>query len=382
MMSRIIVPLAKPWFDEREVRAAADVVSSGWLFMGPRVQEFEVHFASMLCAKHAIAVNSGSSALLICLLALEIGPGDEILVPDMTFISTASCALFTGATPRFVDIEMRTYGMDSSRLEGAITPRTRAIIPVHYAGQTAEMEQILSVATKHGIPVIEDAAAAQMAKYKDRYAGTLGRAGIFSFTPSKPMSVGEGGMIVTDDDEFNAKARLIRNFGDSDKFQWITPGYNFRMMDIQGAIGNCQLDKVEEAVRLRHLIAAEYTSAFAGIPGVITPLVRTSAEINFQLYTVRIDEKITGVGRNEFMEGLAKRGVASRLYYPALHRASVFSRFMPGSDHNFPNASLFADTAVSLPLFPTMTEEQITVVIRSVGQVLGGGNKPLDISHN
>jgi perosamine synthetase len=365
-VTNIRVPLAKPWFDDREALAASEVVKSGWLFMGPQVREFEAQFAAMLGVKHAIAVNSGSSALLVTLLAMGIGPGDEVLVPDMTFISTASCALFAGATPRFVDIELKTYGMDPADLESKVSARTRAIIPVHYAGQTAEMSAILRVAEKYGIPVIEDAAEAQLSRYGNSYAGSMGRAGIFSFTPSKPMTVGEGGMIVTGDDQLAENARLVRNFGDADKFSWVRLGYNFRMMDIQAAIGICQLRKVAEAVRIRRLIARAYTDQLAGIPGIITPFVRSAEDANFQLYTIRVNKKAAGISRDRLMQSLAEQGVASRLYYPALHRAPVFSRLNPGMDASFPSACAFADSAVSLPLYPTMTEEEINHVIRSV----------------
>ena len=369
-MKPMQIPLAKPWFDSEEIQAAGAVVKSGWLFMGPRVHEFEKQFAAMLGVKHAIAVNSGSSALLVTLLAMGIGQGDEVLVPDMTFVSTASCAFFAGATPRFVDIELKTYGMDPADLEARINPRTRAIVPVHYAGQTAEMSAILGIAEKHGIPVIEDAAEAQLSRYGSRYAGTMGRAAIFSFTPSKPMTVGEGGMIVTADDQLAESARLVRNFGDADKFAWVRLGYNFRMMDIQGAIGICQLKKVAEAVRLRREIAHAYTEELKKIPGIITPYVRAPEDTNFQLYTIRLDEKIAPMNRDRFMQLLAAQGVASRLYYPALHRAPVFARVNPGTDKQFPNASVFAGSAVSLPLYPTLTSEEIKHVIRSVKQAM------------
>jgi dTDP-4-amino-4,6-dideoxygalactose transaminase len=364
------VPLSKPWFDDSEPLVASEVVKSGWLFMGPQVREFEMQFAAMIGTKHAIAVNSGSSALLVTLLSLGIGPGDEILAPDMTFVSTASCALFTGATPKFVDIELNTYGMDPADLERRITPQTRAIIPVHYAGQTAEMRPILDIAATHGIPVIEDAAEAQMSCYGDRNAGTLAKAAIFSFTPSKLMTVGEGGMIVTDDDGIAERAGLARNFGDQGKFAWSTLGFNFRMMDIQGAIGLRQLHKVHEAVRRRRLIAQEYTNAFRKIPGVVTPYVRREADTNFQLYTILIGPTADGIDRDDFMQTLATRGVASRLYYPALHRAPVFAHTIPGSDDQFPNATYFAQSAVSLPIYPTMTEEEIRYVIRSVEDIM------------
>jgi len=204
----------------------------------------------------------------------------------------------------------------------------------------------------------------------------MGHAGIFSFTPSKPMTVGEGGMIVTPDDQLAENARLVRNFGDADKFSWVRLGYNFRMMDIQGAIGICQLQKVAEAVRLRRVIARTYTEELGKNPGITTPFVRSDEDSNFQLYTIRLDEKTARINRDRFVLSLAEQGVASRLYYPALHRAPVFSHLNPGTDEHFPNASAFANTAVSLPLYPTMTEEEINHVIRSVKRVMDGAQRP------
>src|SRR5262249_7833652 len=242
------VPLARPWFDETEVRGAADVVRSGWIIFGPKVEEFEQRFAAMVGAKYGIAVNSGSAALLVAMAALGVGPGDEIVAPDMTFVSTASSALFLGATPRFCDIERRWYGMDAATLERAVTPRTKAIVPVHFAGQSCALGPILDFARKKGIPVLEDAAESHLARYDGRPTAPIGEIGIFSFTPSKPMTTGEGGMIVTSDKELADRCRLFRNFGDVGKFDWQELGFNFRMPEVMGAIGLAQLAKLEEAV--------------------------------------------------------------------------------------------------------------------------------------
>ncbi len=197
-----MIPLAKPFYDKAEVEAASRILSSDWLISGPETEAFENEFASLVGAKHAIAVNSGSSALLVAQSAIGISTGDEVIVPNMTFVSTASAAMYLGARPVFCDITMDDYGLDPERLEACITTHTKAILPVHYAGQSARMDSILEIAARHGIPVIEDAAESHLARFGDAYTGTMGAAGIFSFTPSKPMTTGEGGLIVTDDSDF------------------------------------------------------------------------------------------------------------------------------------------------------------------------------------
>jgi len=362
------VPLARPWIGEEEALAAADVIRSGWLIAGPRVEEFEHRFADMLGARHAVAVSSGSTALLVAYSALGIETGDEILVPDMTFISTATAATYLGARPVFVDIEMRSYGMDPCQLDSAIGPRTKAIVPVDYAGQTAEMEPILAVARRRGLAVVEDAAEAHLSEYAGRRAGTLGDIGIFSFTPSKPMTTGEGGMLVTDDLALAERARRIREYGDTGKFEWDGPGLNFRMPEAAGAVGLVQLEKLEEAVTRRRAIAARYDGAFSSCDPLITPWVRGDADVNYQLYTLRLDLELLDVDRDQIMAQLADLGIATRLYYPALHRQKVFGgRF---ERVRFPNSSRFQETALSLPIFPTLEESEIDAVVESVLDVV------------
>lgn len=360
------VPLAKPWIGEEESRPAEEVVRSGWLIQGPRVARFEERFAERVGAKHAVAVNSGSSALLVAMGALGIGPGDEVLCPDMSFVSTASAALFLGARPVFADIEMTYYGMDPGQVERWIGPRTRAIVPVHYAGHSAEMGPILEVAGRRGVPVLEDAAESHLARYRgERFTGTLGRIGIFSFTPSKPMTTGEGGMIVTDDDELADKCRLFRNFGDRGKFEWDVLGFNFRMPEVMGAIGLGQLDRLDEAIRRRRAIAARYTAGLAGREELILPRERTPEDANYQLYTIRIPD-----GRDRVRTALARRGVGTRLYYPAFHHQGVFRACGPFDAADYPNAVEYERTALSLPIFPTLTHDEQDYVIGSLHEAL------------
>ena len=364
------VPLARPWFDDAEVRGAADVVRSGWIIFGPKVEEFEQRFASMVGARHGIAVNSGSAALLVAMGALGVGSGDEIIAPDMTFVSTASSAMFLGATPRFCDIERRYYGMDPTALEKAITPRTKAIVPVHFAGQSCELEPILEIARRHGIPVLEDAAESHLARYNGKATGSIGQIGIFSFTPSKPMTTGEGGMIVTSDKDLADRCRLLRNFGDAGKFDWRVLGFNFRMPEVMGAIGLAQLGKLEEAVRRRRAVAGRYRQLLADSKLITLPAERTPDDANYQLFPILLDLARLNATRDQIVANLWEQGVSTRLYYPPLHKAPVFEKFGPFDDRSFPNTLWYAERALSLPIFPTITDQEQDFVAHSLLELL------------
>ncbi|MDP9000224.1 MAG: DegT/DnrJ/EryC1/StrS family aminotransferase, partial [Myxococcota bacterium] len=305
---------------------------------------------------------SGSSALLVAMSALGVGPGDEIIAPDMTFVSTASAALFLGAVPRFCDIEPAYFGMAPVELEKRITPRTKVIVPVHYAGHSCEMDPILDIARRHGIAVLEDAAESHLALHGGRATGTLGAAGIFSFTPSKPMTTGEGGMIVTDDEAIAQRCRSIRNFGDRGKFDWQDLGFNFRMPEVMGAIGLAQLVKLPEAVRRRREVAARYRRLLAGADIITLPRERVPQDANYQLFTILLDIDRLTVSRDDVIAALWELGVSTRLYYPPLHRAGVFARFGPHDDRDYPIAVWYAQRALSLPLYPTLTHEEQDVV--------------------
>jgi len=365
------VPLSRPWFDEEEPRAAAEVVRSGWLISGPVVEEFERRFGSRLGGVEAVAVNSGSSALLVALAALGVGPGDEVLVPDMTFVSTATAAMFLGARPVFVDINLQNYCLDPKDAERKITPRTKVIIPVHYAGHAADMDEIIELARRNGLRVLEDAAESHLALYRGgAYTGTIGDVGIFSFTPSKPMTTGEGGMIVTPDPDLAARCRLLRNFGDTEKFRWEMLGFNFRMPEVMGAIGLAQLDKLDRAVTLRRAVAARYTEALRDEEAVILPTLRTPDDGNYQLYTIRLRLERLALDRDAVIRALEARGVGARLYYPPLHLQGVFARDGDRPrDDEFPNAMTFDRTALSLPIFPMLSaaeQEYVIAVLRDI----------------
>lgn len=359
------IPLSRPWFGDEEATAAAEVVRSGWLISGPAVEEFERRFGKRLGGVEAVAVNSGSSALLTAMAALGVTAGDEVLVPDMTFVSTASAALYLGARPVFADINLENYCLDPDDAERKITPRTKVIVPVHYAGHTADMDAILALARRRGLRVLEDAAEAHLARYRaGAWAGTIGDIGIFSFTPSKPMTTGEGGMIVTRDPDLARRCRLLRNFWDTGKFQWEALGFNFRMPEVMGAIGLVQLGKLDAAVERRRAIGARYTEAFAKEQAIIPPTLRTAEDGNFQLYTIRLRTEQLTIDRDAVIRALDARGVDSRLYYPPLHPQPVF-----GGDGGraaateAPRTLAYAASALSLPIFPSLGDEEHNHVV-------------------
>lgn len=361
------VPLARPWIDERELQAAHDVIASGLLCQGAKTAEFESAFADAVGARHAVATSSGSTAILVALQAMGVRAGDEVIVPDMTFVSTATAAMYLGARPVLADITLTDYNLQIDRLGEHIRPRTRVVIPVHYAGQTADMAPLRDLAARHGLLILEDAAEAHLARYRGGdCAGTIGDVGIFSFTPTKLMTTGEGGMIVTADEGVARECRSIRNFGDRGKFDWDELGFNFRMTDIAAAIGLCQLAKLPEIVAARRRKAGRYDAAFRGIEAIVTPVVRAVDDINYQLYTIRLRLEQLRIDRDEVIARLAARGIASRLYYPALHRMPVFKDLGPFADERFPNAVAFERSALSLPVFTGLTEDEQDRIIEAM----------------
>jgi perosamine synthetase len=365
------VPLARPYFDEREAEAAAAVVATGMLCQGARVAELERAFAAATGVDFAVAVSSGSTALLVALDALGVGTGDEVIVPAMTFVSTATAAMYLGARPVFCDIELETYSMNPAAIEPLITERTRAIVPVHYGGQVADMDPINEIAAARQIAVLEDAAGAHTSRYRgDRPAGSLGDAAIFSFTPSKVMTCGEGGMITTGDAEIAERCRRCRNFGDHSKFEWRSLGFNFRMTEVAAAIGLVQLDKLEHMVAARRRHAADYDAGIAEIAGVIGPASRGPNDANHQIYTVRFDLDALDCDRDRIAAELGERGVASRVYFPALPEMGVFAAVCDRRLADFPNAALFDRSALSLPIFTSITEAEKRQVIDALAEVV------------
>src|SRR5437870_5377732 len=300
---------------EAELAAVREVLASGMLTQGPKVEAFEKAFAKDLGRKHAIAVTNGTAALHVALLAHGIGPGQEVVIPPLTFFATASTVLLCGAKPVFVDIDRSSYNVDPAKVSSVITRKTAAIMPVHLYGQTAEMDPILAAARDRGIPVIEDAAQAAGAEYHGKKAGNLGDTACFSFYATKNMTTGEGGMIVTDDDRIAEKARLLRHHGQPAKYEHVLVGFNYRMTEIAAAIGLAQLAKLDGWVKQRRANARALTKGLDGIEGLVPPSEGNWMVHSFYQYIVRREEPFPR-SRDEIVEDLNEDGIGCRPSYP------------------------------------------------------------------
>jgi dTDP-4-amino-4,6-dideoxygalactose transaminase len=351
-----VIPIARPQMGEEEKRLVWEVLESGVLAQGPRVRELEERFAAVIGTPHAVATSSGTTALHLALLGFGIGAGDEVITVPFTFIASATTVLFTGARPVLVDVREDDFTMDPSLIEAAITPRTRAIMPVSLYGQPADMPAIQAIADRHGLAIVEDAAQSHGATVDGRNSGTFG-AGVFSFYPTKNMTTGEGGMITTADPEYAERVRLLREHGMKVRYHHDVVGYNFRMTDIHAAIGLAQLAKLSNNNARRKAIAARYDTE---LRGVITPRVRPGATHVYHQYTIRVNR------RDEFAEALKELGVGTAIYYPIpVHRQKPFLAMGYG-DQRYPVTELLTDQVLSIPVHPSLTDDEVGTVIDAV----------------
>jgi perosamine synthetase len=353
-----MIPVARPDIGPEEIAAVTEVLESGMLASGRRVAELESRWAEFIGTTHAIAVSNGTVALMCIFQGLGLGKGDEVITVGHTFNATASSILSTGATPVFVDIERDTYLIDVSRIESAITPRTRAICPVHLFGLPAEMDKIVAIAERYDLAIVEDACQAHGAEFRGRRVGSFGH-GAFSLYGTKNMTTGEGGLITTDDDRLADWIRLYRNQGMRERYRHEILGYNFRLTDIAAAIGLCQLDKLERNTARRQAIAARYDDAFADLP-VRTPVTPADRTHVFHQYTIAVEGDRDGI-----VADLGEAGVATGIYYPIpVHRQPyVLER---GLHADLPMTDLASLSTLSLPMFPGLTDEEQAVVIAAV----------------
>jgi dTDP-4-amino-4,6-dideoxygalactose transaminase len=332
---------------------------SGMLAQGARVAELEERFAAMVGVPHAVAVSSGTAALHLALLGLGIGPGDEVVTVPFTFIASANSIVYTGARAAFVDVSTDDFCIDVARVEAAITPRTRAIMPVSLYGQPADMPALAALAEARGLALVEDAAQSHGATFAGRPSGSWG-VGCFSFYPTKNMTSGEGGMLSTADAGLADRVRLLREHGMSKRYHHDTLGYNFRMTDIHAAIGLAQLAKLPTFNTRRRQIAARYD---AELRGVLIPQVRPGVLHVYHQYTLRVNR------RDEFAAALAERGVGSGIYYPIpVHRQKPFGALGYG-EQVYPVSERLADEVLSIPVHPGLSDAEVAAVIVAVNEV-------------
>ncbi len=366
------VGMSAPDIGEREIELAVEVLRSGILSIGPMVERFEALVARQIGVKHAVAVSSGTAGLHTCLVAAGVGPGDEVVTPSFSFAASANAVMFERARPVFVDIDANTLNLDPELVEGAMSPRTKAILPVHVFGQPADMRPIRDIADRHGVAVIEDACEAIGATYEGRNAGSLGTAAVFAFYPNKQITTGEGGMIVTDDDDLATSYRSLRNQGRDVFDGWLQHsrlGYNYRLSELHAAIGVAQMERFDELMAKRDRVAAEYSARLIDVPGVQTPCVAASTtRMSWFVYVVRLD---TSINRNSVVERLAEQDIPSRPYFPPIHLQPHYRQALGSAAGDLPVTERESSRTLALPFHANLDDEEIDLVCSALRRAIG-----------
>jgi perosamine synthetase len=354
---RVNIPVAEPKFQEIDLSYITECILTGWVSSsGKFVKRFEELFAKFCHAKFAVSTTSGTTALHLALVVLGVGPGDEVIVPTLTFIATANAVRYTGAQPVFVDSDSETWNINAAEIELAITSKTKAIIPVHLYGHPANMDPIIKIAAKHGLAVVEDAAEAHGALYKNKNVGSLGDIGIFSFFGNKIITTGEGGMVVTNNGALAEKIRILRDHGmDENRRYWHTVlGYNYRMTNIQAALGVAQMERIGYILERKRKIALAYHKALKDLPGITLPPEAKWAKNVFWMYSILIDGKQFGMTRDELMERLESKGIETRPIFPPVHIQPIYA-----TGQNLPIAERLAVQGLNLPSSINLTQRDI-----------------------
>jgi dTDP-4-amino-4,6-dideoxygalactose transaminase len=381
-MSSEFIPFHRPAIGEDEIQSVVETLKSGWLTTGPKVKRFEEDFARYLGCGHAIAVNSGTAALHLALDAIGIKEGDDVIVPTMTFAATAEVVVYFRANPVLVDCEPETLNLDPKQIEAAITSKTKAIIPVHIAGQPCNMDEILKIAKKYDLKVIEDAAHALPASCQGKKVGTIGDITCFSFYATKTITTGEGGMATTENPEWANRMRVMSLHGISldawdrytDKGSWyyeiIRPGYKYNLTDIAAAIGIEQLKRCDEFWEARRRIAGHYHEAFADLPEIQVPACMPDIQHAWHLYAIQLNIERLKVNRQDFIKALKAQNIGTSVHFIPLHLHPFYRDKVGYQPADFPRASEVFERIVSLPIYPRMTEANVRDVIVAVRKLI------------
>lgn len=378
-MNQAFLPFSRPSIGDEEIAAVEQVLRSGWITTGPKNQELEQQFAAYVGCKHAVALSSATGGMHITLLALGIGPGDEVITPSQTWVSTANMICLLGATPVFVDVDRDTLMTDAATIEAAITPRTKAIIPVHYAGAAFDLDPLYALADKHGIAVIEDAAHSAGTRYQGRAIGAQGTA-IFSFHAIKNMTCAEGAMFVTDDQKLADRVRMLKfhglgvdaydrlTGGRKPQAQVIEPGFKYNLADINAAIALVQLQRLDEINAKRTELAQTYLQRLEGLPVQPLSVPTYPQQHAWHLFILRIDEQRCGMDREAFMKALQEQNIGTGIHFIATHLHTYYRQRFPGI--HLPNTEWNSARLCSIPLFPDMTTADVERVVGAIEHIL------------
>ena len=376
-----LIPYSRQSVDEEDVRFVAEVLRSDWITTGPKVAEFEELFANTVKAKYAVAVSSGTAVLHAAMFALDISSGDEVIVPTMTFAASANCVVFQGGTPVFVDVDPNTLLLDPTQVEVKITPRTKAMIAVDYAGQPCDYDCLKEIAQRHHLVLVADACHSLGGKYKGQGVGTLADLTVFSFHPVKQITTGEGGMVVTDNLEFAVKMRRFRNHGITAEhtqraeqgtwyYEMLDLGYNYRLTDFQCALGISQLRKLEKWVKRRQEIANHYDRAFSERLGISPLAVRPDVSHAYHLYVIRLELERLQVNRAQIFSALKAENIGVNVHYIPVHLHPFYRKRFGTKLGDCPVAESVYERIISLPIFPMMKDKDIDDVISACLKVI------------
>ncbi len=382
MQQHPYIVFGRPTIGESEIEAVTQTLRSGWLGTGPQVQQFQKRFAEYMGVKHAVAVGSCTAALHLSLEAAGIGAGDEVITTPLTFAATANAIVHAGATPVFADVDPATMNLDPDQVKAKITERTKAILPVHFAGRPCDMTRLGSIAQSHGLTVIEDCAHAIEAFYHGQKVGALGDASCFSFYVTKNMTTAEGGMLCTNRDDIAEKARVLALHGMSadawsrfsdagfKHYEVMHPGYKYNMTDIQASLGLQQMAHLPSWLASRERIWNRYGHAFAGLPCITPAAVEHGTVHARHLYPLLIDPDTCGISRDEFLSALHHRGIGSGVHYRALHTHPYYRDRFDYQPEDFPNANRIGLCTASIPLSPNLTEQELERIEQAVSEIL------------